>query len=120
MEELLSSPEAKVLAYQIGAARSDISNLEAAVGKMTDVLVVLTRVEQRQLEQHETIGRVFAQIDKIVDRAEAATAEIAKIHSDLGPLQESRKWFVRALLLVATAVLTAAMSGLLHLPAVLR
>jgi hypothetical protein len=91
------------LAANQKAMASDIADIRGAMSKMSDAMVSLARVEERQAQDRGDIARLY----RLSDDHERRIGEIEKAQ----PLhQQTNKWVHTAVTAIVTTVLTAFVS----------
>lgn len=87
-----------------------LSRVEAKIDRLTDIVIQLAKVEERQIFMSDGLKRLGERQDKHEDETKEQFKEVDK---RLLPLEQSRKtvtWMERLIWLALTAVLTAYLS----------
>lgn len=86
---------------------NDMAELKQTMQRLADAVTRLAVMEERQITDRASLGRAFAEIEKVEVRVKA----LEQAH----PLQkQSSEWVIKGVGLVLAAVLGAGMSGVLR------
>jgi hypothetical protein len=88
---------------RVESMSQDIAEIKAATQKISEAMVTLARIEERQAQDRDQIGRLFKLSDGHEDRIRTL--------EDAQPLQrQASKWMQHAVSIIVTAVITAVVS----------
>lgn len=103
-EHDIRSHEAAVLNTKLDGVQQDVSEIKTNLQDLSKTLLLLVKVEQRQLQQHE-------QLTHAVRTIEQHDVRLAKLEKDLPQLTELRKWIIAGVSALALAAFAAVIQG---------
>ena len=86
-----------LLAAKLGALHDDVSEIKAALTKLSDAITKLALVEERQTQAAAALERAFTAIEKIERR-------LASLEQVQPEQKRTAKWLERAVVAIVAAV----------------
>lgn len=104
---LVLAEEISLLAHKFDTLHSDVGEIKTALGKLSDAIVKLSLVEERQTQASMALDRAFASIERIERR-------LSRVELDTANANRTSKWVDRGTWACASAaiVYAAKASGL--------
>lgn len=97
--------EMSLLAHKFDTLHVDVGEIKTALGKLSDAIVKLSLVEERQTQANLALERAFSSIERIERR-------LSVVEIDLANANRTSKWVDRGVWSCATAaVVYAAKAG---------
>ena len=102
----------ELLALRLEELHGDVSEIKAALSKLSDAITSLALVQQQQTQMAASLGRAFKAIERIEERLDRVESN----ERENNPLvAENKKWIDRAVvgLVTASAIFVAKKTGIL-------
>lgn len=93
--------------YRLTALERAMGELSKSTEKIATSVEAIARLEERHVETREALGRAFRESNEIKRELSELRLRMENFAGKLGPLEETRRWMVAALLSVVGLVGTA-------------